>query len=194
MSLLFRPIVALVLLTCAVPGAHAADGAVEERRYVIPFRGTIVLDVPTAWVDRVERASSNAPPTMRFEPESGDGFTIALAVAWGVDGDGSFNESEALRGMVENAVESLRDTAKETEIPIREIRERSVQGYYFTITDKVEDLPPGEYRYLTQGALSLDDLLISFSILTQPETRSVADRALDMIRGLSRPSGRSGGG
>jgi TIR domain len=44
-------------------------------------------------------------------------------------------------------------------------------------------LLPGEYKYMTQGIISLQTIILTFTILTNDDPISVVISALDMLRG-----------
>ena len=73
---------------------------------------------------------------------------------------------------------------EESDIPILELRGGSGPGYYISATDK--DPGPNEYKYLTQGAMGVDDLLLTFTVLTNETDSPVVKDALDMLRSARR--------
>jgi hypothetical protein len=86
--------------------------------------------------------------------------------------------------LVEDTAQNLAIQTVEREIPILEIHGGSGIGYYFSVTDKAP--APDEYKYLTQGALAVDDLLLTFAVLTNEADSSVVKEALDVVRSARR--------
>jgi hypothetical protein len=50
------------------------------------------------------------------------------------------------------------------------------------LTDR--EPPPGEFRYMTQGALQVGMLIVWFTILTNDGQAAEVDRALSMLQSL----------
>ena len=86
--------------------------------------------------------------------------------------------------LVEDTVDELEPLLVETDIPILGLRGGSGTGYYITGTDK--DTGPDEYKYLAQGAIAVDDLLVTFTVLTNEKDSTVVKDALDMLRNAKR--------
>jgi hypothetical protein len=90
---------------------------------------------------------------------------------------------------IKKAVKASRDKAAESaetqEIDIRELQgENHLAGYYFSAVDK--NPKPGEWRYMTQGLCVLQDLLLSFSVLSNDTTQPEAAETLEMLRAATK--------
>jgi hypothetical protein len=120
------------------------------------------------------------PPTIMFNPSKGNDFEIMVTVQWGKTGEQDFNGQDKVRTLVEKEGKKLLPNTVETKIELQEIRGIDHTGYYFTVTDKAPN--PGEYRYLTHGAIGVGNLLLSATILHRvKESESVKD-ALSALR------------
>ncbi len=54
------------------------------------------------------------------------------------------------------------------------------RGYYFFATDRAP--APGEWKYLTQGAVQVGAIALTFTILTNDGQEADAKAALELIR------------
>ena len=109
---------------------------------------------------------------------------VLITALWSPTQDSSFNSSARVRALVEETAVKLSPQAVERAIPIHEIHGTAGRGYYFSATDKAPG--PDEYKYLTQGALAVDDLLLTFTVLTNEANSAVVNDALDVVRSARR--------
>jgi hypothetical protein len=150
------------------------------KKYPIPEHGTLELKVPTSWKGEVHKPQADMPPTMIFNPAKGNDFQVLVAVLWSKTGEQGFNSQDKVRTLVEKDGQKLLPNAVETKIILQEIQGVDHTGYYFSVTDKAPD--PGEYRYMTHGAIGVGNLLLSATILHRvKESESVKD-ALSALR------------
>lgn len=133
------------------------------RKYPIPEHGTLELNVPSSWKDEMHKPQEKMPPTIIFNPAKGDDFQVLIAVLWGKPGGQDFNSLEKVRTFVEKDGQKLLPNAAEPNIVLQEIKGVNNAGYYYSITDKAPN--PGEYRYMTRGAIGVGNLFLNFTIL-----------------------------
>ncbi len=144
------------------------------KKYSIPKHGTLELKVPASWKGKAHKPQENMPPTIIFDPGKGNDFQVMITVGWSKTGEKGFNSQEQVRTLVEKDGQKLLPNAVETKIMFQEIRGVDHNGYYFAVTDKAPD--PGEYRYMTRGAIGVGDLILHFTILHRvKESQSVRD-------------------
>ena len=71
----------------------------------------------------------------------------------------------------------------EPELEVRSLPTYTSEAYVFSATDR--DPKPGEYRYMVQGAVNVQGLVCTFTILTDDrDSQAVAD-AIEMVRTAS---------
>lgn len=150
------------------------------KKYPIPEHGTLEMKVPASWKGEAHKPQADMPPTMIFNPAKGNDFQVIIAVLWSKTGEQGFNSQDKVQTLVEKDGQKLLPNAVETEIILQEIQGIDHTGYYFSVTDKAPD--PGEYRYMTHGAIGVGNLLLSTTILHRvKESGSVKD-ALSALR------------
>ena len=169
-----------LLVTLLIASIVAAAGQKAIRKYPIPEHGTLELNVPTPWKAEVHKPRENMPPTIIFNPAKGNDFQVMITVLWGKTGEQDFNSRDKVRTFVEKDGQKLLPNIAETKIVLTEIKGVSNSGYYFSVTDKAPN--PGEYRYMSRGAIGVGNLFLNFTILHRVrDSESVRD-ALSIFR------------
>ncbi|HUL31095.1 MAG TPA: hypothetical protein VLZ03_11640 [Thermodesulfobacteriota bacterium] len=170
----------VTILGMLFTGAASAAGPKAIKKYPIPEHGTLELNVPASWKAKMHHPQENMPPTIIFDPAKGNDFQVMIAVMLGKTGDKDFNSKEKVQTYVEKLGQELLPNAVETKVESHEIKGTTNVGYYFSVTDKAPN--PGEYRYMTRGAIGVGNLLLSFTILHRvKDSQSVLD-ALSILQ------------
>ncbi len=172
---------AALLVTLLI--ANTALAAAEQkkiRKYPIPEHGTLELNVPTLWKGEVHKPQEKMVPTIIFDPAKGNEFQVMISVLWSRAGDQDFNGQGKVRTFVEKDGQKLLPNATETNIVLQEIKGVNNTGYYYSITDKAPN--PGEYRYMTRGAIGVGNLLLNFTILHRVKDSQAVRDALSVLR------------
>jgi len=157
----------------------SAFGGSKEKKYDLPNHGVLLLNVPDAWVDQVRYPPGGLPPTIHFSKSSGERFEILLTPMWKMPGAPSgFGTKESVRQLVSGSAHNASSQAVEKNIVVKQIEGPNV-GYYFTATDKAP--PPGEYKYMSQGAFVVSELMGTFTILTSNPNSEVIGQAISML-------------
>ena len=154
-----------------------------EKRYVIPSHGTLKMNVPDTWNDKLQQPANDLPPTIIFEPKLGNLFKILVTVSWNLQKQEGFNSSKSVKNLTEQVGKETLPQAVETELALQELKSVSFTGYYFVLTDKAPKA--GEFKYMSQGGLGVGDLLLMFTILTNEKNSQVFFDALEMLRGAT---------
>ena len=151
------------------------------QRYELPNLDTLELTLPAGWVEAVEEVpASEQALTIEFAPVEGPDFRTFVTPQWSETGELAVMDADALRGDVQQAADRIRTQAVEKNIEIRRLQGQSGVGFYFSATDRVQ--APGEYRFMTQGALQAGDLVLWFTILTNEGQETVVNEGLAMLQ------------
>jgi uncharacterized DUF497 family protein len=169
-----------LLVTLLIASIGSAGGQKAIRKYPIPEHGTLELNVPAPWKGEIHKPRENMPPTIMFNPAQGNDFQVMIIVLWGKTGDQDFNNQEKVRTFVEKDGQKLLPNISETKIVLTEIKGVSYSGYYFSVTDKAPN--PGEYRYMTRGAIGVGNLFLNFTILHRVRDSQAVRDALSIFR------------
>lgn len=157
-----------------------AAGEKTMRRYPIPEHGMLELNVPASWKGEIHKPQEKMPPTIIFNPAKGDDFQVMITVLWGKTGDQDFNSQKKARTFVEKDGQKLLPKAAEPNVALQEIKGVNHAGYYFSITDKAPN--PGEYRYMTRGAIGVGNLFLNFTIFHRVKDSQTVRDALSVLR------------
>jgi hypothetical protein len=172
-----RLLALLALLALAAP----AEVLAAELRLPLASGGAIVLAVPDSWHAR--DVPDSDPASIELEPAEGNAFSIQVTPMVKRDGKVAPADLSGLRGFVAAQAEENRTQARETEVPLQRLTSDTVEGFYYSLTDKSETLEPDEYRHLTQGAFIVDGIPVVFTILGNGDSDEISAPALEILRG-----------
>lgn len=141
----------------------------------------LVLPAPDDWRSGEEYGGV---PTIALTPANGRSFLVMVSTLVGADGRVLSYPGESLRRLVEAGAEATKSQSVEKSLPIRNFGARGVQGHYFSATDKAPK--PGEFKYMTQGALSVGALAVTFTILSNGHPQAAVEPALRMLSAARR--------
>jgi hypothetical protein len=158
--------------------ATAANASQNERRYPLGDNGFFRVDIPSSWKDELRQSPKRLPTTIVLRPITGNRFEILITPIWVAKKEGL--EDEAIKELVQKSAERVKPQAVEKTLRLVGLQGTSSKGYYFFVTDKAPK--PEEYKYMTQGALVIGDLIVTFTILTNGNHEEVAKEALTMLR------------
>lgn len=162
------------ILGATEPGSHT------RRKIALPSHGALVITSPSAWRVSATRPSEDALPIIELSPESGESFSVQIKVSW--PGDPKLLEPYQVRDAVEAARGKAGGSTPESEI--RELHGDNLSGYYFSAVEKHPKR--GEWPYMTQGAAILQDLLLSFTILSNDSAQPEVLETLEMLRSATK--------
>jgi hypothetical protein len=167
--------------------AAAAFAQDEPRRYAIPARGTLTLQVPADWYDE-PKAGPTGIPSIRFfdRVEAPRGFDMSVSILWTPPGASPYANKASLRGLVQKAAEDVAPGAAERDLPLKEVPIEGGSGFLFEATAKAPR--EGEPAYLTRGALAAGDITLTFTILASEPKSPAVVRAIEMLRTAQRES------
>jgi hypothetical protein len=181
----FRCVV-ILLLGFAVIAAAAEQ--TKDRRYPLSGHGVFKMKVPASWKEEVKQQSDKLPPTITFQPASGAQFLIVINPFWRESEDAPELNDYVVHRMVQRAADANQPNAVEKTLKLIYLEGSSGRGYYFSATDKAPE--KGGYKFLTQGALLVDELAVTFTILTNDGQKDVESAALDMVKGATHAQGK----
>lgn len=169
-STLKHSLSAALLATCV--SSFAAD-----VRIPLSTGGALVLPVPEGWRSGAE---PGPVPTLSLSPAKGARFQVLVSPLVSRDGRVGPSSAERLRQVVISGRNSAMAQAVEESISIQDLKGPHAEGTYFSATDRAPK--PGEFKYMTQGAMSVSGLPVTFTILTNDDSKSSESVALRMLR------------
>ena len=173
-STLKHCLAAALLATCVA--SFAAD-----VRIPLSIGGALVLPVPEGWRSS---ARPGPVPTLSLSPTSGARFQVLVSPLVSRDGRMGPSSPERLRQVVVSSRDNAMAQAVEKSISIQDLKGPHANGTYFSATDRAPQ--PGEFKYMTQGAMSVSGLPVTFTVLTNDDSKSSESVALRMLRDARR--------
>lgn len=170
---------AVVLALCALLSVTAAQGA--EFRLPLPAQQVLVLDLPEGWSCRVRQDDAQRAPTASITAADPKSFQL-LVTPLPARAPGTPPTSDELRALVHAAADKARPRAIEAELALHELGAAARHGYYFSATDAHPE--PDGYRHLSQGALGLGPLTVTFTVLLNGEPAGRLAQSLELIRSM----------
>jgi hypothetical protein len=179
-------VVSALGVSLALAAAEGGTEAVKPSRIRMPGHGALIFQVPAAWKVSAARPSEDLPPTIHFDPASGEAFSVQITPVWKGPEASEMPDPPKIRKMVEQARDSVAARATTSDILIRELSAGPVNGYYYSVTDKTSEGKPGDWRYMTQGSARFEDLVLAFTVLTNDPQQPEADATFAMFQTLQR--------
>ena len=155
--------------------ALALQASAAEVRVVAPG-AVLVFQAPDGW------RSTKQPgrvPTVSLSPATGNAFQVLVSPLVGPDGRLAPSSRESLRGLVEAGANAAKAQAVEQSLTVQSFGAAEVQGHYFSATDRAPK--PGEFKYMTQGAMSVGGLPVAFTILSNGNPKAAVEPTLRML-------------
>lgn len=168
-----------LLLSCSAKPEKSSS----LRNYALP-EGELQMQVPSDWAEQVRQPPQGLPPTIEFRAREGGQFMVLLTPlsrSWPEEPEAAKQE---IKQPVDAALYIARRQAVETEISIVEFQGASGPGFYFAATDRAPK--PGEYKFMAQGVLRVQDLMVSFTVLMNDDRERVLGDALAMLKSAVR--------
>ena len=157
-----------------------ADEAKVARSFPLPQMGRLELTIPSEWKDQVRQPPQGLPPTITLTPAVGNSCQVLITPLWAVGPGVVVPGREEIRKLVQGAADQAKPQAVEETIPLRELVGSFGSGYYFTATDKAPG--PGEFKYMTQGAVRAGEIALMFTVLTNDGAESALSSSLEMLK------------
>jgi hypothetical protein len=153
------------------------------RDFAIPGYGRLRLQVPEAWQGELYRSAGNRPPTVIITPAAGAPFKVHINVATFAPQVVQELDGETLRRMAESAALNAAEHTVETSPELHALDGEALHGFYFSAREKAPK--DGDFLFMTHGLARLENMVLVFSIHTQPGQEEVVRAALDMLRTMT---------
>lgn len=174
MGKLIAALIALTIATSALAGELAVS---------LPGHGSLAISLPVDWAATVRRPRDDLPPTVVVTARSPDTFQMLITPIWPM-GSGKPPRLGEIQSLVEGAAARVEPESVERKLALRPLKGVEATGYYFSATDPAPG--PNGYKYMTQGALMLKELRITFTILINGEPAKPTRQALEMLKAIHR--------
>jgi hypothetical protein len=169
-------------IVMACPFVRAEEAAV--RSYPLSEHGTFQLKVPESWKDSVAQPGGGLPSTITFSPKTGAPFKILVTPLWLPKQNLNTPTADELKTKVQLSADGMAQLAVEKTIEAKLLKGSTHIGYYFTATDRAPKA--GGFKFLNQGMVIVEDVLVAFTILTNDGQDAVVTAALLMLSGAEK--------
>ena len=173
----------LRIITTLLALFMAISAEAGELRVPLQGHDDLVIDLPAGWQGQVPRTSSNMPPTITITGSPSGSLEMLITPVWPNASAKALTPDE-LRGLVRGAADQAHTQAVERDIEISELGAPGKPGYYFSATHRQPE--PGGYKYMTQGAMRLNELRVTFTVLINGDPKVPRATALALLRTLRR--------
>jgi hypothetical protein len=167
----------MLLFVATLAGAEST----ALRTFVVPEHGSLQLSAPQSWPMELRDAPNRTLPTIAFGPNDGAKYQVLITPLAPTRKGGPPLAAGDVKQMVEQAAQDAKTQSVEKTLAIKELRNGTNVGYYFSATDRAPK--PDEYKNLTQGVFSLGEVLLTFTILTNDGYEDIVPAALTMVKG-----------
>jgi len=165
------------LLACAP--ALAAD--TTAHRYPLQGHGRLALEVPAHWTNELRQPGEGERPSIVFTQPSGARFRVLVTPMLQEIFKLEAPDAETLHQHVEALATRAGEYATDKHPKLHELKGHSTEGYYFSV-EQANPKPEG-FKHMTQGLMTVDKLVVQFTILTDPGRGEAVKQALAMLRG-----------
>lgn len=167
-----------------------APPATAAKSYAVAGHSDLNLTIPAGWNETEEPMQPGMPRTVRFTDAAGT-FEVLISILPPPKDLPDFNSPAKLRSIADAQLKQMLTTAKETNVPLEELKGPAASGFVYTLTDKSP--APGSYEYLTGGVVGVGDLILSTTMLMHEKNPPQRAAALAMLAGASQASAAAPG-
>lgn len=156
--------------------SSGADYDIDKEVFEIPGYGELSIEVPRIWNYNFTKSDSYTPPLITFyvlDDSEKEIFQLNLSVFWDDGYSRDVTSDDYIRSLVSEAGDNTLRYSDEDELRLETIKSQAGEGYFFNLSDS--SAGADEYRYLTQGALSVGDVLLVFSLFSNDEEGVLRD-------------------
>jgi hypothetical protein len=171
---------ALALLAVSWPLAALETAS---SHLALPGGDELWLKIPAAWNEKFGSPQKDMPASVWLTPRQGASFNVFITPLAGTELGTAMSDDLKLHAIVASIAKNTLSQSVEMTIPVHDLTGPDVHGYYIFATDRAPR--PGEWKYLWQGMINIDNAPFAFSILTNDGQEAIAKAALELIRSAS---------
>jgi hypothetical protein len=153
----------------------------SARVFKVGKHAGIALSIPET-LEVESQSTDEGVLSIRVVPREGSLFEILISAVAVPRGAEAMSSPEFTKYLVHTRGTALLETAVETELGMMEVSGTRGVGYFFALTDKREELPPDEFKYLCQGVMPLGGIQLSATLLSNSPGNQPIIQLLEMLR------------
>jgi hypothetical protein len=172
---------AWVLVTASACGVAAAQSSlVEWREQVIPGVCTLRIAAPQGWEVRMGVPVAGAVDIRIKPPEGARGEILISGMV--PKGGPALKSNGDIKATVRTMGQAMLEGSLEKKVAIEKVSGSGGNGFFYSLTDKRQELPAGEFRFMTQGIMAVGPLRLATTVLGDAAASPARTAAFDLLR------------
>lgn len=175
----------MVLYAVNVAAHNNEEYATNIEFFPLPRHGELKIEVPALWEYRYTTIDKTSPPFLTFymhDKNNKEIFQLNISALWEDSYERDIISSDFIYSLVYEAGKNILLESDQSEIALTKIQGDHGDGFLFDLSDS--DAEQGEYKFLTQGGLAVDKLLLLFSLFSNDEQLILRELMLKTIKSV----------
>ncbi len=148
------------------------------REYPVPGHDLLVLEIPELWnVTYYEPAVRQAPIIIFYPREKPHAFQLTISPLWDDGFLRDVTDPVFIKEYLEAVGTEILAYSDEQNLVLVPLTGKAGSGYYFQLSDG--SAPQEEYKFLMQGALAIDEILLVFSYFSNEANDKTSETILN---------------
>ena len=173
----------LINVNVAVNANNLLGIPTKLESFDLPEYGRLKILVPEVWNYRYTITDEFTPPILTFfmrDKNNVEIFQLNISILREESFLRNITSKYFIHSLVYETGKKLLVLSKQSELALHEITGTSGKGYFFDLSDK--NPKKGEYKFLNQGALAINKLLLIFSLFNNDgEKSTIRNLMLEVI-------------
>ncbi len=169
---------ALTNTTLSAENSYLAD----TETFSIPGHGELIMQVPRIWNYNFTKTDENIPPLITFyilDKHEKEIFQLNMSVFTNTGYHKNITSEEYVKNIVTEAGNKIIAYSDQTKLILQTVESKQGNGYFFDLTDS--NAKQNEFKYLTQGAVSVNEVLLVFSLFSNDEKGILREAMLNSL-------------
>ncbi len=140
------------------------------------------MQVPRIWNYNFTKTDENIPPLITFyilDKYKKEIFQLNMSVFTNTGYHKNITSEEYVKNIVTEAGNKIIAYSDQTKLILQTVESKQGNGYFFDLTDS--NAKQNEFKYLTQGAVSVNEVLLVFSLFSNDEKGILREAMLNSL-------------
>ncbi|MEM6998575.1 MAG: hypothetical protein AAF419_01895 [Pseudomonadota bacterium] len=156
---------------------------VDTETFEIPGHGELILKVPRIWNYNFTKVDEQTPPLITFyvlDKNKREIFQLNMSIFINTGYNKNITDIDYIHSLVFTAGKNILPHSDENELLMMELSGKQGKGFFFDLSDR--DAAAEEYKFLTQGAIALQNVLLVFSLFSNEEQGILREALLTTVK------------
>jgi hypothetical protein len=178
-----RTIIFIIIGFLFISIAHAQVTNQQGVKFKIQRKHALQVMVPEGWRVEGDQELKKGVLTVTFGPAAGQSFKFIVSGSIvGKGDDAPLRSAEEMKLILKLSGLKALKSAVESNLTIREAPGRQGGGYYYSMTDKRDPLPDGDFRYVWQGIFAIGEIRATATLLSDSSDEVLRITALKLLQ------------